>query len=198
MGGHDGHISINSMPKTNIWTNSKCWCSEIAGVWLLLCHLIIRVLILESLNPNRYRNHQHTNKCPHWFVCILFNFRNFRFIITKPKPMPNTKCNTNTSPAPHCYSIGTDGCVYKRCAITTEQFPGHRYRRDRSHIAMVEADAFQREYRTLRALLVWHIRQSDPSQVSSRVPVYYNPNPNTDPSILCLCSDGFPTRRHTL
>lgn len=53
-----------------------------------------------------------------------------------------------------------------RCAITTEQFPGHWYRRDRSHIAMVQADAFQREYCPLWALLEWHIRQSGSSQVS--------------------------------
>lgn len=30
---------------------------------------------------------------PHWFVCILFNFRNFRFIITKPTETENQKPN---------------------------------------------------------------------------------------------------------
>lgn len=30
---------------------------------------------------------------PYWFVCILFNFRNFRFIITKPTKTVNQKPN---------------------------------------------------------------------------------------------------------
>jgi len=95
------------------------------------------------------------------------------------------------------------GYVYKRCAIATEQFPGNRYRRDRSHTAMDQADAFQREYRSLRALLEWHIRQSRPSQVSFGLPYVVsvqvlksktNPYQSFSHSILSL--DAFQIRRH--
>jgi len=86
----DGHISINFMQKAN--TNSKCWCSDCCA-----CVTSSISCSIFELETNRIAIaiggiHRHTNKmaCPHWFVCILFNFRNFRFIITKPK----TKCNS--------------------------------------------------------------------------------------------------------
>jgi len=75
----------------------------------------------------------------------------------KPNAIPNRRTTTTTTSTP-VKSPKTPwnmnyGYVYKRCAIATEQFPGNRYRRDRSHTAMDQADAFQREYRSLRALL---------------------------------------------
>lgn len=53
-----------------------------------------------------------------------------------------------------------------RCTLTAKQFPGHRYRRDRSYIAMVKTDTFQWKYRSLWIVLEWHICKSGSSQVS--------------------------------